>query len=311
MAKIACCHNCAYSYWDQEHTTRCMSLGVMNWPACANHPESLGRMQRVPQRGICVNYRPRPATPEGDVKQIPLGDGYYAYVDAADYEWLSQWTWHLRGGYAVRQEKGKLIFMHRQIVQPPKGAIVDHKNRNKLDNTRNNLRVCTRPENMRNRGKRQGTSSRFKGVCYSKRHGKYFASVYYEGKQLFLGLFTDEIEAARTYDWKAVELFGEFARVNFPEEWPPQRRAEVYARFQASLKRDGKKVGRKGGKTGGRRRPRVTRRKPRAVSARARATGAGGRDRAKGRGRKAAGKGKTAKGRNRERDARRRPAKPS
>ena len=93
-----------------------MTLGVMTWPACANHPESLGRMQRVPEHGICVNYRPRLATPQGEVKQIPLGGGFYAYVDAADYEWLSRWTWSLRGGYAVRQEKGRIIFMHREII---------------------------------------------------------------------------------------------------------------------------------------------------------------------------------------------------
>ena len=86
MAKIACCHNCAYSYWDRDHTLECMSVGVMNWPACANHPDSFGRMQRTPPRGICRNYRPRPATPEGEVKQIPLGERLYAYVDAADFE---------------------------------------------------------------------------------------------------------------------------------------------------------------------------------------------------------------------------------
>ena len=266
MAKIACCHNCAYSYWDRDHTLECMSVGVMNWPACANHPESLGRMQRVAGRGICVNYRPRLATPRGQVRQIPLGDGFYAYVDAADFGWLNQWTWHLRGGYAVRLEKGRLIFMHREIMRPPKGMIVDHKNRNKLDDTRDNLRVCTRQENMRNRGKRRGTSSRFKGVCYSKKHDKYFASVYDKREQLFLGLFTDEIEAARAYDSKAVELFGEFARLNFPEEWPTQRRAEIYAQ-RNGVEKEGKKVRRREGKTGGRPRPRVTGHKPRTASA--------------------------------------------
>ena len=54
-----------------------------------------GRMQRVPAAGICRNYRPGPATPEGEVKQIPVGGGAYAYVDAADFDWLNQWTWHL------------------------------------------------------------------------------------------------------------------------------------------------------------------------------------------------------------------------
>jgi hypothetical protein len=117
--------------------------------------------------------------------------------------------------------------MHREIMRPPEGKIVDHENHNKLDNTRANLRVCTQGENMRNTGKRNGTSSRFRGVSYSKRYGKWRARICFEGKCADLGLFTEEEEAARAYDRKAVELFGEFARLNFPGEWPAQRRQEV------------------------------------------------------------------------------------
>lgn len=230
MAKIACCHNCVFSYWDREHTLSCMSVGLVNWPACANRPGSLGRMQRTPARGICTNYRPRPETPQGEsVRTIPLGDGFCAYVDAADFEWLSQWIWSLYGGYAGRYEKKKFILMHREIVQPPKGMIVDHKNRNKLDNTRPNLRVCTHSENAHNRAKRRGSSSRFLGVCYVKEQAKYHAYVHCRRRHLRCGDFTDEVEAARAHDRKAVEVYGEFARLNFPDEWPPERRAQVYA----------------------------------------------------------------------------------
>src|SRR5512136_1772035 len=115
MAKIASCFNCVYAYCDHEHALWNMSVGVLTWPACANHPNSPGRMQRVPQRGICRNYRPRPATPEGEVRQIPLGGESYAYVDAADFDWLNQWTWCLISGYAARREKGKVIYLHRAL----------------------------------------------------------------------------------------------------------------------------------------------------------------------------------------------------
>ena len=213
-----------------------MTVGIMNWPACANQAESYGRMQRVPGRGICSNYRARVPEPQGDVRQISLGEGFYAYVDAADYEWLSRWVWSMRGGYAVRLQKRKVVFMHREIMQPPEGKIVDHKNLNKLDNTRANLWNCTHQENACNRSKKRGTASRFRGVGFNKDYGKHFADIYYKGKRYFLGYYPNEIEAARARDHKAVELIGESARVNFPEEWPAERRAQVYAQRDAGGK---------------------------------------------------------------------------
>jgi hypothetical protein len=246
MAKIECCHNCSYSYWDREVAVRCMGAGIMDWPGCANQPGAYGRMQRVPGRGICSNYRARPPLPVGDVRQIPLDNGFHAYVDAADYEWLSRWVWSLRGGYAVRLQKRKIIYMHREIMQPPEGMVVDHKNLNKLDNTRANLWNCSHQENACNRSKKRGTASRFRGVGFNKDYGKHFAEIFYKGQRYFLGYFPGEIEAALARDRKAVELIGESARVNFPEDWPAQRRAQVHA--QANAGEGGKEVRRKGRK---------------------------------------------------------------
>jgi len=195
----------------------------------------------------CRNYRPRPAEPEGDVKRIPLGDGVYAYVDAADYEWLSRDTWHVHNGYAARWHKNKRIYMHREIMQPPPGKIVDHMNHNKLDNTRANLRVCTPAENQRNQRKQHGTASIYKGVAYSKKHRKWTATIGLHRKYTQLGYYDTEIEAARAYDRAAVERFGEFANLNFPEEWPPQRRQELCAQRDAAKTED-KKVGRTDGR---------------------------------------------------------------
>jgi hypothetical protein len=278
MAKAESCHNCVYAHWDLGLWVRTLRSGFPARPTCANHPESFGRMKECPPGRVCRNFRPRPPTPQGEtVKTIPLGNGVYTYVDAADYEWLSQWIWHLHTGYAARYQKHKLMLMHRAIMQPPKGMTVDHQNRNRLDNTRANLRVCTHAENACNRGKRRGTSSRFRGVGYRKDSGKYYAQLYYEGEHLFLGLFTDEIEAAQAHDYKAVEVLGESARLNFPEEWPPRRRKRVHARFQASLKKGAKGVknaknvkGAKG-KKAKRKKPKPARR-PRATGHKSRAT---------------------------------------
>lgn len=250
MAKIASCFNCIYAYYDGEHalTLWSLSVGVLAWPACANHPDSPGRMQRVPQRGICRNYRPRPAKPEGDVKQIPLGGESYAYVDAADFDRLNQRNWHLHNGYAARREKGKTVYLHREIMQPPPGMVVDHKNHNRLDDTRVNLEICTQQENLRNSAKRSGTASRFRGLYFEKRIGKWCARIKFQGQYRYLGSFAQEIDAARAHDHGAVAYLGASAPLNFPEEWPPQRRAQVYAEAEqqrrevsARRKRAGKK----------------------------------------------------------------------
>ena len=177
----------------------------------------------------CRNYRPKPPEPAGAVKRIPLGDGRYALVDAADYDWLSQYNWRLQNGYAARRHQTRTTYMHREIAKPPPGMMVDHVNHNKRDNRRANLRVCTRQQNTQNNDKHARSSSRFKGVGYSKDRRKWFAKIWFEGQRIWLGYFLDEVEAARTYDAKAVELFGEFAHLNFPDEWPPERRAEVHA----------------------------------------------------------------------------------
>ncbi len=177
-------------------------------------------MRPTPGGAACRNYRPKAPTPQGAVKQIPLGEGVYAYVDAGDYEWLSQWAWHLHGGYAVRHENGKRIYMHREIMQPPDGMVVDHANRNKVDNTRANLNVCTQQENTLHRSKRNGASSRFRGVSYNGNSGKWVARITFEGRRLFLGYFTEEVEAARAHDRKAAELMGASAPRNLPAEWP-------------------------------------------------------------------------------------------
>jgi hypothetical protein len=203
---------------------------------CANHPNWPGQLHDVPGTP-CPNYQPRFPEPAGQVKRIPLSEGHYALVDAADYEWLSKYNWHFQNGYATRQERRKTIYMHRQITNPPKGMIVDHINRNKKDNRRANLRTCTRRQNILNQPGKRTSISRFKGVEYRKDRDKCYARIRVQGKRLWLGTFSDEVDAARAYDHAAVQHFGPFAHLNFPEEWPPERRQQLHA--QAMLKKKG------------------------------------------------------------------------
>jgi hypothetical protein len=155
-------------------------------------------------------------------------------------------------------------------MQAPRGKIVDHIDANRVNNCRFNLRVCTHQENQRNVRKRRGCRSRFKGVVYDKRRRKWCAKYSFGGKHYHLGYFDSEVEAARAYDRAAVECFGIYARVNFPEEWPPERRAEVHAQWQAAQKlrtEDSRRKAR-GGKKGKKKKAKGKNRKPRAKTPR-------------------------------------------
>ena len=92
---------------------------------------------------------------------------------------------------------------------------VDHIDRKRLNNHILNLRWCSKRENDRNRSKNKNTSSIYKGVCFNKALNKWHAKIQHYGQQIHLGYFNDETEAARAYDRKAIELFREFAHLNF------------------------------------------------------------------------------------------------
>lgn len=239
------CYDCVYVWFDPERWLRDLFMGRTLVPMCANHPYWPGELREVP--GVpCCHFRPKHVEPEGDVKRIPMGDGRYALVDAADYEWLNQYQWHLcGGGYAARCEKGKRILMHREIMKPPKGMVVDHIDANRANNCRRNLRVCTPGENQRNQRKQRGSASPYKGVGYIRGCKRCHAKLVFEGETVWLGFFDREPEAARAYDRKAVALFGEFSRLNFPEEWPEERRERVYVEGKAERARLRRRIRRK------------------------------------------------------------------
>lgn len=151
------------------------------------------------------------------IRQIPLTQGKFAIVDAADYEWLMQWKWRYHwAGYARRQGESRKqdILMHREILATPKGMDTDHINGNRLDCRRINLRICSRKENVRNQLPKAGFSSKYKGVSWSKAAKKWYASIKVDGRGRNLGLFSNEMDAANAYDAAAKKAFGEFAKIN-------------------------------------------------------------------------------------------------
>lgn len=154
---------------------------------------------------------------------IPLTQGLFALVDGEDYEWLNQWKWCACKGhttyYAVRYaptQKGKRrwVRMHREILRLSEGVQADHRNSYGLDNRKVNLRPATHNQNQWNRLP-QSKTSKYKGVSWNKQLKKWHTKIQFNNKQIHIGVFDSEIEAAKAYDRKAQELFGEFAHTNF------------------------------------------------------------------------------------------------
>jgi hypothetical protein len=94
-------------------------------------------------------------------------------------------------------------------------VLIDHEDQDKLNNKVSNLRIADDNQNQFNRKKTENTSSKYKGVSWYKRDEIWVSSIMFHRKSIYLGRFIDEIEAAKAYDEKAKELFGDFALLNF------------------------------------------------------------------------------------------------
>lgn len=155
------------------------------------------------------------------MKVIELSRGQVAIVDDEDFEALAQYRWFVSQGHSgfyavrhVRQESGgwKIGKMHRIIMNAPKGATVDHINGNTLDNRRCNLRFATHGQNRANSKLNKNKTTAFKGVC---REGKrYRAQITHHSEVIYLGLFDTPEKAHAAYCGAAMELHGNFARLN-------------------------------------------------------------------------------------------------
>lgn len=139
------------------------------------------------------------------MKAIPLTRGKFALVDDADFEWLTQFKWSYHSeGYAVRTwPDNKAVLMHREILETPSGMDTDHKDRNRLNNQRNNLRIASRSQNLSNR-----VSA---GIGWAKREQRWRARIKVNKKEIHLGYFQDKSLAKEAYEKAKVKYFGEFS----------------------------------------------------------------------------------------------------
>lgn len=157
-------------------------------------------------------------------RTITLTQGKFAQCDDADYESLMRYEWfavEIRGDwYAARKAKAgeqpATIYMHRQIMGESEKPLIDHIDRNGLNNQRANLRFATRAQNMMNTARQSRNTSGYRGVVWCKRLGKWRAQIGVNYRKIMLGTHSTKRAAAEAYDEAARELFGEFAVLNFP-----------------------------------------------------------------------------------------------
>lgn len=155
-------------------------------------------------------------------KLITLTRDLETEVSPCDFDMLNQFKWYAhmskwRKPYAARTKSGKpkkLIYMHRQIMDAPKGKVVDHINGDSLDNRRENLRICDYEDNAHNRDFPSGKVD-YRGV--RQRDGRFEAAIQKGGKKIYIGSYHTPEEAAIAYDVKARRMFGDHARVNFED----------------------------------------------------------------------------------------------
>ena len=155
------------------------------------------------------------------MKQIVLTKARVAVVDDEDFSRLSITKWFAvdcAGSFYARTHigGGKQEYMHRIVMNAPRGMQVDHVNHDTLDNRKENLRLCTQSQNNANMRKPSGKwSSRYKGVTWHSKRRKWCAHGRVNGRYTHLGLFVTEEDAARAYDANARKQYGDFALVNF------------------------------------------------------------------------------------------------
>lgn len=164
--------------------------------------------------------------------ELKTNKGEYFLIDDEDYELVKDITWCKNARGYIRgwcKNRKKRVSIHRLImgVFDSRLPFVDHITGEPIDNRKSNLRFCTYSENNKNR--KASGKSKFLGVSKHTSNTKYKlkcgtikissrtsfrCTLHIKKKQIHLGLFDDEIDAAKAYNEAAIKYHGEFARLN-------------------------------------------------------------------------------------------------
>lgn len=162
---------------------------------------------------------PREIEIDGNVAFLPLTKGYVAIIDADDADRVGRFCWtasvEKHTIYAMRKDYSdghcRTLKLHRFIIAAPLGIHVDHRNRNGLDNRKENLRFATKSQNMANRVNSRPPASGFRGVTFDSNKKRWTATIAADGKTYRLGHFRHAEDAADAYRRAQMSLHGEFA----------------------------------------------------------------------------------------------------
>lgn len=160
-------------------------------------------------------------TLSGDTAYIALAKGKTAIIDAGDVPLVAPYRWAARKGKGtwyvmarMRDPDGRVwaLPLHRLLLNPPDGLVVDHINTDGLDNRRANLRLATVAQNNLNSRVRKDCVSGLKGAFFDSRQNRYYSRIKTDEGAKWLGYFNTAEEAAEAYAKASVRYHGEFGR---------------------------------------------------------------------------------------------------
>jgi hypothetical protein len=141
--------------------------------------------------------------------------GKVIVFDTEDYNKLIKYTWNLDvHGYPVTRINNKVTFLHNLIIKSPNGLLVDHIDRNKLNNHKDNLRVVTSSQSNMNKGKQKNNKSGYRGVYWDNNTKRWQAKINLNKKSIFLGTFRTAIDAAKKYNEASRIYHGKYGYIN-------------------------------------------------------------------------------------------------
>lgn len=182
-------------------------------PLCNKHYKQMYRHGKILER---TTFDPNEIFIYGEYVELALYDINSTEIartilNKEDLCKVVERKWYFSGGYVVSDTVKRGELMHRIITSCPDGMIVDHVNRNPLDNRRENLRVCTQRENVFNSGIRSDNKTGHTGVIFRKREKLWFSYISIDGKQVSLGYHKTKKQAIKARREGEEKYYGEYA----------------------------------------------------------------------------------------------------